>query len=271
VEATTHRDASSLMVVHDRSDTAVIIDLHLQRTGEGIARQFKTETIRLEAIEPAPDIKKATHSFLSELERFLLVPIGTTETRIDTRKFKVRTGENGFGNFIADSLRTFFKADIALMNGGGIRGNKIYPPGTVLTRGDMLREIPFRNHAVRIEVTGRQLKEALENGFSRIEDKKGRFPHVSGMTVKYNPAAAPLNRVRSILVGDRAIDPERTYSLATVNFLASGGDGYTVFKDCPRSDKYGSSRLLWEYVRDCIADSKRISPAVEGRLIKVAD
>ena len=271
VDAAVLNNSNSVMIVHDRSDTAVILDLHLERSNESVSWQYSIDKIKLDQIAPEPEIKKITHSFLSKLEQFLLVPIGITETQIDTRKEMVRTSENGFGNFIADSLRSFFKADIALMNGGGIRGNKIYPPGSVLTRGDMLREIPFRNHAVRIEVTGSQLREALENGFSRIEDKKGRFPHVSGMTVRYNPAAAPLSRVRSILVGGRELKLNQTYSLATVNFLAAGGDGYTVFKNCPRSDKYGSSRLLWEYVRDGIAGSKRIAPTIEGRLIQVSD
>ena len=225
----------------------------------------------LAQVRADPCVRGAVDSYLNQLNAFLAVEIGATETELDTRKASVRTSENSFGNLVADSLRSFFKTEIGLMNGGGIRGNRTYPPGTRLTRGDMLREIPFRNHAVQIEVTGKQLVEALENGLSRIEDEKGRFPHVSGIQVTYNPEAPPYQRVRSVMVGGRPLEPEQTYSLATVHFLAEGGDGYTVFQDCKKLDKFGSSRLLWEYVKDYIAAQQRIAPVVEGRLRAVTD
>ena len=265
------QDHDSIQIVHGRTDDAVMLDATLKRTNNTFSWEFKYTLKSLGNIPPDPSMQKTVNGYVSQLARFLEIEIGVTQTELDTRKEVVRTAENAFGNIVADSIRSFFKADIGLMNSGGIRGNRIYPPGTTLTRGDMLREIPFRNYAVQIEVTGKQLIEALENGFSRIEDIKGCFPHVSGMTITYAPEAEPYNRIRSVMVGDNRLDPKKIYRLATVNFLADGGDGYSTFKNCKRLDKFGGSRLLWEYARDYIADRKQIAPVIEGRILTVSE
>ena len=262
---------NTIQIVHDRSDDVVLLEATPAQIDKNFTWTFSHSFVELQSVAADPEIQKLVDGYISQLTRFLEIEIGVTRTEIDTRKTIIRNEENGFGNLIADAIRSFFKTEIGLMNGGGIRGDRIYPPGTVLTRGDMLREIPFRNHAVQIQVTGEKLLDALENGFSRIEELKGCFPHISGLTVKYNPKAEPFNRVRSVMVGDKPLNPKETYSLATVNFLADGGDGYASLKDCPRIDKFGNSRLLWEYVRDYIAARKEISPKKEGRLLIVSE
>ena len=259
------RFPDGLQVVHGRADNVIIIDIkppHQNTT----AWRYDFHFEELQTIAADPDVKRSIHEYLSQLDRFLSIEIGTTKTELDTRKSKIRTGENAFGNLVADSLRTFLKTDLGLMNAGGIRGDTIYPAGSHLTRGDMLREIPFRNHVVQIEITGKQLIEALENGFSRLRDQKGRFPHVSGMRVTYIPTNKPFSRVHTVTVGGKKLVPEKIYTMATVNFLANGGDGYSVLKKCKQVDKFGSSKLLWEYVKDYIADQKVIAPVLEGRL-----
>jgi 5'-nucleotidase / UDP-sugar diphosphatase len=74
------------------------------------------------------------------------------------------------GNLIADAAREAVKADIAIVNGGGIRGNKEYPAGTEITRRDVLSELPFGNRTVKLEVTGEMVLAALENGVSEAEN-----------------------------------------------------------------------------------------------------
>ncbi len=259
-----------LYVEHGRSDSAVIINLSLNSTGDKISWDHKKQFVSLSSYKQDPKMLEYIEGYISQLTKILEVPIGTTTTPLDTRKHSIRTSENAFGNLIADSIRSYYNADIGFMNGGGIRGNKVYPSGTILTRGDIHREVPFRDHVVHIRVTGLQLQSALENGLSGIEDVKGRFPHLSGLNVTYDPSELPGSRVKSVFVGNKPLDHSQYYSLATVNYLASGGDGYSDFKYCEHLDKGGKSRLLWEYVRDYVNKSSSISPVVEDRLKPVS-
>ena len=82
----------------------------------------------------------------------------------------VRTQEAAIGDLIADAMRSDTDADIAITNGGGIRGGRIYPPGSTITRRDMMAELPFRNHVAVLEISGSAIRGALENGFSLCRD-----------------------------------------------------------------------------------------------------
>ena len=60
------------------------------------------------------------------------------------------------------------------MNGGGIRAGKVYPPGTAITRRDVLAELPFSNRVVTLDVTGARLRRAIENGLAQLPNAGGR-------------------------------------------------------------------------------------------------
>ena len=125
--------------------------------------------------KPDPDVQARIDHYASELSKELDIMIGTSETELDSRKASLRTGETAIGNLIADAMRAAVGADIGLTNGGGIRGNKIYAPGSKLSRRDILTELPFGNRTLLLELTGEAILKALENGFSRVEDTAGRF------------------------------------------------------------------------------------------------
>ena len=130
------------------------------------------------------------------------MPVGTATVTLDTRRSTVRTAESNFGDLIADAMRAGVGADVALMNGGSIRGDRTYSRH----RADPQRhsqELPFGNVVVLIELSGADLLAALENGVSQIEDGAGRFPQVSGMTFTYDPARPPGNRIVAVEVGGR--------------------------------------------------------------------
>ena len=123
-------------------------------------------------------------------------------------------------------MKTYTNSDIALLNSGSIRGESYHSPDTFLTRKDISKEIPFRNKIVLLKVTGQQIITALENGFSIIEQIKGRFPQVSGMQIKYDSSAPSGKRVISVLINGKPLKPSSIYKLATSDYIASGGDGY---------------------------------------------
>ena len=191
----------------------------------------------------------------------------TTGTEIDSRRASVRTGETAIGNLIADAMREAVGADIGFTNGGGIRADRIYDPGATLTRRDIQTELPFGNKTVLLELSGADVIAALENGFSRIEDVSGRFPQVSGLTVSYDPDAAAGSRVVEVKVGDAPLDPAKTYTLATNDFMANGGDGYGMFAGATRIIEAVAAKLMAAQVIEYIEAAGTVSPTVEGRLV----
>ncbi len=116
----------------------------------------------------------------AELSQELDVVVATSDVEIDSRTASVRSQETAMGDIVADALRAATKADCAITNGGGIRANRLYPAGAKLTRRDVLSELPFGNTTVLVEITGADIKAALENGVSLFSERAGRFPQVSG-------------------------------------------------------------------------------------------
>ena len=179
-------------------------------------------------VAPDPKIQPVVARYEAKLDEQLAVPVGTATVTLDTRRSIVRTAESNFGDLIADAMRAGVGADVALMNGGGIRGDRTYAPGTVLTRKDIIRELPFGNVVVLIELSGNDLLAALENGVSQIEDGAGRFPQVSGMTFTFDPAKPPGSRIVAVQVGGRPLERGRMYKVATNEYIYGGGDGYAA-------------------------------------------
>lgn len=163
----------------------------------------------------------------------------------------VRTTETNLGDFAADAIlwqarQTLGEenVDAALTNGGGIR--------EALAKGDiskksLLAVFPFGNTVATIDVTGAQLLEALEAATCTTPEAIGAFPQVSGIEFTLNTGvpyvngtqyanstyyapANPGSRVTISTVNGEAFDPAATYTIATNDFTAKGGDTYGVFK-----------------------------------------
>jgi 2',3'-cyclic-nucleotide 2'-phosphodiesterase (5'-nucleotidase family) len=194
------------------------------------------------------------------------VPISTTAVELDSRNATMRSREAAIGNLVADAMRTKTRADVAIMNGGGIRGGKLYAPGTAITRRDVLAELPFRNRVVTIEITGAALRQAIENGLSRLPNQAGRFPQVSGLAVEYDPKRPAGARILSIKAGDAPLDPAKTYRVTTNDFMARGGDGYSMFADVkpllPIDDAPLVANELMVYLREV----GTVRSTVDGRM-----
>jgi len=218
-----------------------------------------------------PDVYNQVISYTDRLSALLQQKIGLLETPMDTGHTIVRTEENPFANFVTDAMKSYTNSDIALLNSGSIRGESYYPANTFLTRKDIGKEIPFRNKIILLEVTGKQLVEALENGFSIIEQIKGRFPQVSGMQIKYDSSAPSGKRVISVLINGKPLKPSSIYKLATSDYIASGGDGYSTFKTS-NSLRYDNQmfRLIVDIVMDKIKEQKNIRLNLDSRLIDAA-
>ena len=138
-------------------------------------------------------------------------------------------GEWVVGNLLADAVRRATGAQASIVNSGSIRRG--LPAGPV-SYGTLYELQPFQNALVTVEATGAQLRAALENGL----DEHGRInAHVSGLTVVYDSAAPAGSRVRSItLDGGRAVRDDDRVTLGLTEFVATGGDRFTMLRDLPR-------------------------------------
>jgi 2',3'-cyclic-nucleotide 2'-phosphodiesterase (5'-nucleotidase family) len=216
---------------------------------------------------PDPEVAAIVAKFEDELNKELDAPIGTTAVELDSRAATVRTREAAIGNLIADAMRWSAQTEVAVTNGGGIRGDKIYPPGTTITRREVLAELPFGNRLVTIDVRGSALKAAIENGLSRLPAPSGRFPQVAGLKIEADPSRPAGNRVLSIMVGDTPLDANKTYSVATSDFMARGGDDYVAFRDAkPVLPPADSPTVAYEVI-DYIKSIGTIRTGVDGRIV----
>jgi 5'-nucleotidase len=131
-----------------------------------------------------------------------------------------REGEQyPLGNLIADAQRWAGKGDLAIMNNGGIRAN--LQAGTA-TYGSLFEIQPFGNTLYRITMTGAQLRAYLE----RIVTRDPPRYHISGVTIRYNPASPAGKRIVSIAFpAGRSLVDSAQYDVIVNDFMATGGEG----------------------------------------------
>ncbi|MCR4283162.1 MAG: 5'-nucleotidase C-terminal domain-containing protein, partial [Bauldia sp.] len=248
------------------------IDLTVEVTEKDGKRSVAWEPsfrfIDTKTVAPDGETQKLVDEFKAKLDVSLNVEIGTTVGVLDSRRNVVRSEEAAIGDLIADAMRAANGADVAITNGGGIRGDKEYPAGTALTRRDILTELPFGNVTVVTEITGQKLHDALENGFSQVEDGAGRFPQVSGLTVVVDLKQPAGSRVVSVMVGDKPLDPAATYKVATNDFMLAGGDGYTALSGGKVLIGSREGDLMANDVIDYIAATGKVDAKVEGRIVE---
>jgi 5'-nucleotidase len=241
------------------------IDLAVHAGPKGRKVEAKWALIPVtDQVPDKPEVAGVVKQYAGLMKDRLGVRAGETTAPLDTRNEIVRAQESAVGNLVADLIREALKADVALVNGGGLRGSAVTPAGP-LTRGDVLKILPFANKIVKFEVSGEALRAALENGLSQVEKAAGRFPQVSGIRYAFDPKKAPGARLVSVNVGGKPLDPKSTYTLATFDFILGGGDGYTMFKGAkvlvPAEMGPMDSDVLLERLQ-----AGPISPATDGRI-----
>jgi len=212
-----------------------------------------------------PAVAALVRRYGERLGRELDMVVGRTTVPLEARRAPLRTRETNLGDFVADAMRARLGTEVALVNGGGIRSDRIVPVGP-LTRRDVASLLPFGNVVLVVEMTGRRLQEAIEQGLGRLEREGGGFLQVSGLTVTFDPGRPAGQRVVSLAVGATPLDPAQRYSVAVVDYVANGGDGITAFRDARTLTDAASGPLLADVLLQAVARTGTIAPAVDGRL-----
>lgn len=194
-----------------------------------------------------PEVKAIVDQIAAAQKPMLSEKVGATSVLLLGVRDNVRTSQTNMGTLIANGMLVQTKADVALQNGGGIRDS--IAAGDI-TKGDIFKVLPFGNYIVTIEVTGADLAAALENGVGKLPAPDGRYPHVAGISFKVDPSKPAGSRVSEIMVKGAPLVPSKTYTLATNNFTAAGGDEYTMFKGKKLINEYPSdAEVFMAYVR----------------------
>lgn len=208
-----------------------------------------------------------------------------TVNNLSTGERAVRSAETNLGDLTADAYRYVLGADIGLSNGGGIRAG--IKAGNI-TYNDTLTVFPFGNMGCVVEVSGQKIKDALEMASQNAPEESGGFLQVSGLTYTIDtsvPSGVQLDdkgnfvkvngpyRVTDIMVGGQPIDLNKTYTVASHNYmLKSAGDGMTMFENSNviRDEVMTDVDLLSTYIRTNLGGnvgSDYANPAGQGRIV----
>ncbi len=216
----------------------VVIDIESGRIETELVQAYDKQD---EAV--AAFVKEKNDAFEAELKKVVAKSeVELTINGADGNRL-VRSGETNLGDLCADAYRTMLGADVAFVNGGGVRD--VIAAGDV-TYEDIIKVHPFGNEACLVETTGQKILDALEFGSRSYPEENGGFLQVSGVTYTINadiPSSVALNdenefvkvdgeyRVTDVMVNGEPLDVEKTYTLASHNYmLKSGGDGFVMFK-----------------------------------------
>ena len=201
----------------------------------------------------------------------------------------VRSAETNLGDFCADAYRDQTGADIAVVNGGGVRVS--IPAGDITLR-QIMQVHPFGNQICVIEVTGQQILDALEYASCNVPGENGSFLQVSGMSYEihtYIESSCTSNdmgeftgvegeyRVKNVKVGGEDLDLEKTYTLAgTDHTLLNYGGGMTMFKGSTvlQKDVKLDNQVLIDYITDTlggVVGAEYENPYGQGRIVAVEE
>ena len=247
------------------SDARYLVQVDLWFASDGTLRERSWRFNEVSArIPDDPGVARIVAGYTERLGRELDAVVGRTAVPLDARRAPLRTQETNIGDFVADAMRAHLKADVALMNGGGIRSDRIVPVGP-LTRRDVANLVPFNNVVVVLEMSGARLREAIEFGLVDREREGGQFLQISGMTLTFDPKRPRGDRLVAAQVGGAPLAPDSRYRVAVIDFLARGGGGMTAFRDAGVLVGFTSGPLLSDVVLQAVTAAGTIAPRVDGR------
>jgi 2',3'-cyclic-nucleotide 2'-phosphodiesterase (5'-nucleotidase family) len=253
------------------AEYVVAVDLAIEvETRDGKRRAAWRPNFRIvdtTVVMPDPAVAEKVAGYEAALSKLLDEPIATTAVELDARTVSVRTRETGFGDLVADAIRASTGADLAIVNGGGIRANKLYPAGSTLTARDIGAALPFGNKTVVTELKGADVKAALENGLRYLGTPAGRFPQVAGLVVEVDRSRPEGRRIVSATVGSAPLDEAKSYRVATVDFLLRGGDEYAALTRGTAITPTADAKLVVEDVIDHLRRIGRVEPQAGERIV----
>lgn len=238
------------------------IDLTIDpATGDVIKDQTKAEVVDTLHSKIIPDakIKAELDGYQEDIKPVVSQVVGSTSAPITNAANA--SGESALGNLIADGMRAVTHTQLGFMNSGGIR-NPL--PGGTITWGDLFKVQPFGNDLVTMTVTGDQIRTLLNQQF-QAPPSYNKIMAISGLHYTWTDSLPYGSKVLDIYLEDGSlISPTANYSITVNNFMADGGDGFTVLKS-------GKNRVtnvvdLDGFVQYFESLPQPVSAKIEGRI-----
>ncbi|MBQ3230682.1 MAG: bifunctional metallophosphatase/5'-nucleotidase [Clostridia bacterium] len=256
--------------------------------------ELKTLCVSGEAKSAFESVKRKIDAYNAEFD-YLFEEIGVSDvflTQSDENGNRaVRNAETNLGNFVTDAYIAVTDADVAMVNGGGVRAE--IKEGSV-TRKAVMDINPWSNEMCVIEVSGKQLLDALEYGVHAMPTEFGSFPHVAGITFEVHTyitsevitdelgdfVSIPENaqrRVKNVKIGGKVLDESKTYTVAGTCYMLQLS-GYKMFSGAKvikqPSELKCDSEMLVEYFTEHlggrITEEQYGNPKGEGRMTIVS-
>jgi len=247
------------------SDARFVARIDVNRQPNGRVDRFFELIPMTSAVADDPATASVAASYEAKLGKELEAVVGSTRVPLDGESIHIRARETNLGDFVADAMRADAGADITIINGGSIRGDKVYAAGP-LTRRTLIEIHPFGNVVCKLAMTGQAILDTLNIAVSQLPAAAGQFPQISGMTMTIDPRGPPEDRVHDVRINGQPLNPARTYSVATPDFLLTGGDNYSLFPKQRVLVGPETGGLIVAALEKYVAARKDISPEVDGRI-----
>ena len=234
-----------------------------------------------------PDMEKFLENLTNSHEKEIKEFVGNTAfdmITIDDKESVIsRNQENNLCDLVADSLRNYYNSDICFLISRCVRNN-IYKGN--ITAGDILNVLPITDSVVQLKIPGRDILYAIEYGMKSLPNKSGKFLQVSGIKFKvYDNIPSPVKvddfdnyvkiegerRVFDVFVGNEKLDENKNYTVSLPDFMADGGDGYTMFTHYKITNN--TQRFIFDACKNYIQNdlNKKIPDIYrtnQGRIVK---
>ena len=201
----------------------------------------------------------------------------TNPRSTETSNESVRSNETALGNYITDGMLAKAKTlndkvVLALQNGGGMRSGIDAGP---ITGGEVITVLPFGNTLATVDISGADLRAALEHSVKESPKENGGFLHIAGGKYTFDSSKPVGSRIVSFQIkqGDNFVDvkDDQTYTIATNAFTAKGGDGFTTFEKAYSDGRVQDLGLSdWENFEEHLKSLKTVNNKTEGRIVDVA-
>lgn len=261
-------------VVQAASYSKYLGDLVVDFDDNGVVKSAKGDPILIDSsFTPDPAMTARIAELAKPIEELRKKVIGSSEGPIQGDRTVCRVEECSMGNLVTDAMLDRGKSQgmsIAIQNGGGLRASI---DGGDVTQGEVITVLPFQNTLATFQLTGADIRKALENGLGKIEEGAGRFPQVSGLKYSYDKTKPAGSRLVSVEAreGDAFVplDDTKTYGVVTNNYMRAGGDGYSIFATAGKN-AYDFGPDLADVTADYIAAHSPYKPYTDGRVSEVA-
>ena len=209
-------------------------------------------TVSDSEIEDDPEVAWMLEGYKKKYDTIAEELLG--ESAVDMNKS--RTEETSIGNLFTDIMKLYGKADVAILNSGGIRANL---PAGPITMEKLYEVFPFDNMLVTMDLKGEYLRDIMVNCLSG----NGSILQVSGINITYDRTKPQKEGLIEFKVNGKPLDPEAVYKVATADFLVLGGDGHSNFN---KGENVVKVMLIRDAVERYLKTNSPIYSEVEGRI-----